>query len=112
MSNPAQKAAERICGGIVAATPDRIAAIIRTAYAPLLQRAEAVLVDLKRRCDSLPSYRACECGGDPHEGRPCGQGACECQEFSLRDAAGHALAERVDTALAALREALGERNEP
>ncbi len=43
----------------------------------------------------LPTYEACDCGGDPHEGRPCGQGACECQEFTLRDPEGHALRKRI-----------------
>ena len=57
MSNPAQKAAERICGGIVAATPDRIAAIIRTAYAPLLRQAEE---ELSEHC-----CKTCGCESSP-----------------------------------------------
>lgn len=47
----------------------------------------------------LPTYEGCECGGDPHEGRPCGQGACDCQEFKLLDPEGHALKKRIEELL-------------
>ena len=64
---------------------------------------EAALRDLELWTDSnsgsLPTYQACECGGDPHDSRPCGKGTCDCQEYRLRDADGHELRRRVRAAL-------------
>lgn len=54
----------------------------------------AALREVLKR-DFFPSYEACDCGGDPHPGRPCGQGSCECQEYTLRDADVHELRQRI-----------------
>ena len=91
MTDPARKAAERICGGIVAATPDRVAAIVRTAYEPLLQQVEEALDGLIAHLETADGQRT--------------YGDIGISELALDH-------DRASVALAALREALGERNEP
>lgn len=63
-----------------------------------------LLRELYDRCQNgdwptLPSEESCICGGDPHEGRACGQGACECPTYELQDPKGHDLKKRIEAEL-------------